>query len=366
MNDENLLKRLKNLIKNKNEVILIIAGKNSYFKSGSNLFFKRFFKNNNVEYYFKKKIYPEIAESIKIAKKIDKLKPSLIFAIGGGSVIDLAKVANIINIKKKFTDNNKIIIKKKFAKLVAVPLTSGSGAETTSSAVLYIGKKKISIENNGIKPDHFFLIPELTKNAPKIIKGPSIFDCIAQAVESIFSLKSNSKSILYASRSLKISLKNYLNYYKKPNISNSKKMLLASNLSGKAINISRTIAPHAISYPFTSLFGISHGKAVAISFVSILKYNFLNKPHSSLKKNFIKNKYKLLFHLTKTKNIDELAHYFDNVISNLEIKTEKNNLKINFKKNWPKIKININSQRLANNPSVLNVNKIRDILDSCL
>ena len=48
-------------------------------------------------------------------------------------------------------------------------------------------------------------------------------------------------------------------------------MSIASNLAGKAINISKTTAPHAVSYPFTSLFNISHGHSVGL----FLK-NFLN------------------------------------------------------------------------------------------
>ena len=53
-------------------------------------------------------------------------------------------------------------------------------------------------------------------------------------------------------------------------------MSLAANLSGKAISISRTTAPHAVSYPFTSLFNISHGQAVALTLSKFLEYNYKN------------------------------------------------------------------------------------------
>ena len=51
-------------------------------------------------------------------------------------------------------------------------------------------------------------------------------------------------------------------------------MSLAANLSGKAINISRTTAPHAVSYPFTAHFGISHGHAVSLTIEKFLKFNY--------------------------------------------------------------------------------------------
>ena len=54
-------------------------------------------------------------------------------------------------------------------------------------------------------------------------------------------------------------------------------MCLAANLSGKAINISKTTAPHAVSYPFTSYFGVSHGHAVSLTlnkfYYLIIKYH---------------------------------------------------------------------------------------------
>ena len=56
-------------------------------------------------------------------------------------------------------------------------------------------------------------------------------------------------------------------------------MLVGANLAGRAINISKTIAPHALSYPFTTLYGIPHGHAVSL-FNNILKYNYLQQHKS--------------------------------------------------------------------------------------
>ena len=53
-------------------------------------------------------------------------------------------------------------------------------------------------------------------------------------------------------------------------------MLQVINLAGQAINISKTTAPHALSYPFTAYYKISHGHAVSLTFNEILKYNYQN------------------------------------------------------------------------------------------
>ena len=58
------------------------------------------------------------------------------------------------------------------------------------------------------------------------------------------------------------------------------KMSIAANLSGKAISISKTTAPHALSYPFTSYFGIPHGHAVSLTLNDFLKFNYEHLKYS--------------------------------------------------------------------------------------
>ena len=84
-----------------------------------------------------------------------------------------------------------------------------SGAEVTNSAVIYFRNKKYSLESEKIKPNFYLLIPKYLKLLDKNIKASSGFDAISQSIESIFSLKSSSKSLSYAKQSLKISI-NYI------------------------------------------------------------------------------------------------------------------------------------------------------------
>ena len=105
-------------------------------------------------------------------------------------------------------------------------------------------------------------MPDLILSCNYKLKAASGFDAIAQAVESLMSKKSNLKSVKFAILSLKLSLNNFLYFIKKPNLHNAKIMSKAANYAGKAIAISRTTAPHALSYPFTAHYGISHGQAL--------------------------------------------------------------------------------------------------------
>ena len=77
---------------------------------------------------------------------------------------------------------------------------------------------------------------------------------------------------------------------------NISKMCLAANLSGKAISISKTTAPHAVSYPFTAYYGISHGHAVSLTLEKFLKFNFINYKKANC--NFYLNlRYKSIFNI---------------------------------------------------------------------
>ncbi len=356
---------LENFIKSKKYMkVFVISGKKSYTISGASHLLKKILKKKIVKFYLKNSSYPEISELKKIVFSIKDFLPDLILAVGGGSVIDYGKIANVVqnitNLEKHII-NSSFKFKKKYTQLVAIPTTAGSGAEVTSNAVIYIDKIKYSLENKLIKPDRFFLIPELVVNSSKKIKAAAGFDAIAQAVESLISKKSNYQSAYYAKKSLNISLKYYLEYLKRPNIENSTAMCLAANLAGKAINISKTTAPHAVSYPFASLYGLSHGHAVSLTIEKFLKFNYVN--HNSAKCNFdLQSRYKNIFEIFKVKNILELEKLFIDMKSKANLIDDFKKLKINLNTQLDKIIDGVNLQRLRNNPVDLNKKDVKTIL----
>tara|TARA_Y100000590_G_scaffold357470_1_gene412286 strand:- start:2544 stop:3659 length:1116 start_codon:yes stop_codon:yes gene_type:complete len=344
--------------------IFIICGKKSFDLSGAKKIFFSVLKNKNTKYYFKKSPYPEIFELKKIIFLIKEFSPDLIIAVGGGSVIDYGKIANVLEIEEnlnKSIENSNYKIRKKFSKLLAIPTTAGSGAEVTENAVIYINKIKYSIEGKEVKPDYFFLIPELIIGASKKIKSSAGFDSIAQSIESLFSKKSTKESVDFAKNSLKISLKYYLDFVKKPNIENTSAMSIAAHLSGKAINISKTTAPHAVSYPFTALYNISHGHAVSLTLNQFIKFNYENIKKANC--NFsLKERYKLLFKLTNSKNLKNLDEYLIGIKKKSGLENNFKKLGINIKENYNEIISGINILRLSNNPVEIEKSDIQNIL----
>lgn len=344
---------------------LLITGKKSFEKSGAKEIFMKSknFKNLKGTIYYKKKFIPKIEEVSEIIKIIKKIKPKFIFAVGGGASLDLAKSANFMcnskNLVKDIKKPNQKL--KNFCKLIAIPTTAGSGAEATSNSVIYIKNKKYSLESKEIKPSKNLLVPQLVLKNKQSIKATAGFDAIAQAIESIISMRSNSKSLTFATESLKISFKNYINYIKNPNYNNSAKMLLASNLAGKAIDITKTTAPHAISYPFTFYYGVSHGHAVSLTLSEILSFNYQYKENS--KKNFpLNDRFKLLFRISNTYNIDSFVKLINYLKNKAGLSDKFKSLNIDIKRDINKILLDVNPKRLANNPVELHKQDIKDLL----
>ena len=197
--------------------------------------------------------------------------------------------------------------------------------------------------------------------ASKKIKSSAGFDSIAQSIESLFSKKSTKESVDFAKNSLKISLKYYLDFVKKPNIENTSAMSIAAHLSGKAINISKTTAPHAVSYPFTALYNISHGHAVSLTLNQFIKFNYENIKKANC--NFsLKERYKLLFKLTNSKNLKNLDEYLIGIKKKSGLENNFKKLGINIKENYNEIISGINILRLSNNPVEIEKSDIQNIL----
>ena len=229
--------------------------------------------------------------------------------------------------------------------------------------MIYIDKIKYSVEGEQLKPDHFFLIPELVLAASKKIKSSAGFDAIAQAIESLISRRSNEKSKVFAEQSLKLSFNYFLDFLNTPNHENTTAMCLAANLSGEAISISKTTAPHAVSYPFTALYNVSHGHAVSLTLNKFLKFNYRNLAYAKCTFD-LNNRFKILFDLTKTDNFESFDQYLTNLKYNANLENNFEKLGIDINKNYSNIISSVNVKRLANNPVDLNLEDVKKIIQN--
>lgn len=186
-----------------------------------------------------------------------------IVAIGGGSVMDLGK-----SILYRCIEN-----RKKLPAFIAVPTTSGSGSEATQFAVVYEGQKKVSWVNEQLLPGVAVLDPELTYSLSAYQTAVSGMDVLAQAIESWWSLSSTDASKLFASAAIQLWMQYFPDAVNNPTEEVREKMQLAAHQAGKAINITRTTGPHALSYYLTAIHQVPHGQAVSLFLPLFFLYN---------------------------------------------------------------------------------------------
>ena len=344
--------------------IFLLCGKKSFVTSGAEVFFKELLNKKETKLFYKISELPVLEELIRIIKDIKSFKPDLILAVGGGAVIDYAKIANVVDVRDDLADlivNYSYPFTKKYTKLSVIPTTAGSGAEVTSNAVIYVDGIKHSFESELLLPDNFFLIPEFLMSAPNKIKASAGFDAIAQALESLVSKKSNDQSVEFASKSLRVSVNSYIEFLNNPNLKNATEMSIASNLAGKAISISKTTAPHAASYPFTSLFNISHGHAVGLFFEKFFKFNFdnINKSETTFD---LRERFNLIFNLFDVNNINNFNAKIGLIKKQAKLEDNLETLNINIKQSSEKIIKGINLLRLGNNPVKIDGKDIYNII----
>ena len=138
-------------------------------------------------------------------------------------------------------------------------------------------------------------------------------------------------------------------------------MSLGALNAGRAINISKTTAPHAVSYPFTSEYKISHGHAVAITLTDFLRFNFINISAANLKFD-LNDRYKIIFDEFKVTNINDLNNKILKIANNTGLELDLKKLNISKKSQIDNILKGINQQRLGNNPIDLDIPTVKKIL----
>ena len=140
--DKGAINKVAQILKKKNyKRIFLLTGKSSYELSGAKSKIESLLAEKEFVRFFNFSQNPKIEDAIEGIKELKSFSPDLIIAIGGGSVIDMAKVINILSANTgdlEFKIKNNQVLEKKACDLVAIPTTAGTGSESTHFAVLYI------------------------------------------------------------------------------------------------------------------------------------------------------------------------------------------------------------------------------------
>ncbi len=258
--------------------LLLVRGNSSYRDCGAEAVLAPFFRENGIAVaeFSDFSVNPKQADLNRGLAVANAFRPDAVLAIGGGSVMDMAK---LIRFYLSFEENPAQGSYGQFAPclpLAVIPTTAGTGSESTHFAVLYRDGIKHSIAHPAILPDFVLLDAALNCSATPYQTACSGLDALCQAIESCWSARSTPESREYALRALTLIYPALPKAVLERNKDAIAQLVTGANLAGRAINISFTTAPHAYSYGLTSLVGVPHGHAVAC----FLPYFF--KLHSTI------------------------------------------------------------------------------------
>ena len=208
---------------------------------------------------------PEMRDAAPGAEMFRKEMCDGIVSLGGGSAMDSAKAVKAIlcagsvekALKSELGEKNDI-------PHIAIPGTAGTGAEATQNAVVYLENKKISLSHPALLPDGVILDAELLVSLPVYHKKSAALDALSQGIESYWCRNATEDSRVHAYLAILGVLDN-LKAYLADDPHAAEEMLDASYQSGKAIQITRTTAAHAMSYQLTKQLGLAHGHACMVT-----------------------------------------------------------------------------------------------------
>ena len=208
---------------------------------------------------------PDVKDALPGAEMFRKGTCDGIISLGGGSAMDTAKTIKAI----LHAGSMEEVLAGRFPDVMdiphlAIPGTAGTGAEATQSAVAYQENRKISISHPALRPDGVILDAELLDTLPEYHKKSAALDALSQGIESYWSRSATEDSRVHAFLAI-VGVLDNLKAYLSGDPHAAVEMLDASFQSGKAIQITRTTAAHAMSYQLTKQLGLAHGHACMVT-----------------------------------------------------------------------------------------------------
>ena len=199
-----------------------------------------------------------------------RLNCKRVIAVGGGSVLDIAKLLALKSTMSTALDlfEGKVpLIKDR--ELILVPTTCGTGSEVTCISIAGIPAKgtKKGLAADSLFADKAALIPELLYGLPRQVMVTSSLDAMAHAMESFVAPRAHAYSQMFSMESIRLLLKSYKTLLANDNDSVVQDiagdLLKASNYAGIAFGNVGVGAVHALAYPLGEKYHVFHGEACA-------------------------------------------------------------------------------------------------------
>jgi len=233
---------------------------------------------------------PEVKVIMQGVESLNLYGVDQIIALGGGSVIDAAKImklkyespeADLEELAAPFLDIRKRVVqypteKVHRVRLVAISTTSGTGSEVTPFAVLTDKERgrKVTLADYSLSPDVAIVDPQFVMSMPKGLTADTGIDCLTHALEAAVSIHASPYTDANAMQAIQLAFKYLPISYENPRDEEARSMMHnAACIAALAFANASVGVNHALAHSFGARFHIAHGRANALMLPHVIAYN---------------------------------------------------------------------------------------------
>jgi len=233
---------------------------------------------------------PEVKVVMQGVEALNFYKADQIIALGGGSVIDAAKImklkyespdADLEELAAPFLDLRKRVIqypteKINHARLIAISTTSGTGSEVTPFAVLTDKERarKVTLADYSLTPDVAIVDPQFVMSMPKGLTADTGIDCLTHALEAVVSGYASAYTDCNAMQAIRMAFKYLPIAYEHPGDEEARCMMHnAACIAAMSFANASVGVNHALAHAFGAHFHVAHGRANALMLPHVIAYN---------------------------------------------------------------------------------------------
>ncbi len=352
--------------------VFLVAGSTSYRASGAETFVGQALSSTNTVLHIARTPLPTIEAISEAMTLFLEEHCDMVVAVGGGKTMDIGKSVSALASQTRGASDY-VVANRPMAPrsipIIAIPTTAGSGSESTHFAVIYVKGKKYSLTHKSLLPDGAIVDPNLMRSLPAHITATSGMDALCQAIESYWSIHATRQSRWYAARALRLAADNLATAVLSPSPESRIAMARAAHFAGEAINITRTTACHAISYPLTSRFGIPHGHAVAVTMPSMFLFNSAVTASDVIHPRgptFVRRQLRSLARALGAESPEGAARTIEALMQSIGLSTSLSAFGISRQDLNDIVQTGMTPERAGNNPRALTASSLYRILEKLL
>lgn len=205
-------------------------------------------------------------------------RPSVVVGLGGGSALDVAKLATVVAGGDQGAEDYALManaLPPRMSKMVMIPTTAGTGAEVTRTAVFSNTEdRNVWAWGDELASDLVILDPELTVTLPKPLTAATGLDAMVHAIEACTNKLSNPLVRSFGLHAIRLIVENLANAIENPqNLNVRTNLIIAATLAGMAIDAVGTGIAHGIGHALSTIARIHHGRAVALALEAVYSKN---------------------------------------------------------------------------------------------